>query len=135
VSMSLSRPLVLVAVENTGLRSQVCGILQQAGYDTTVVTRGRQALARLRRQDVKLVLLGLSFPDGDGFELVGLMRALPAGPGLSIVGISECSCPACQRLLVEKDFTDYLFAPVESERLLEIVRWYLPLEPNLNHRP
>lgn len=130
--MTRSLPLILVAVESPSVRALIQSSLERAGYRVAVVVTGTEVIARLRRMAAGLVLLGLSFPDGDGFELIDRIRALPTGPGLSVIAIAECDCPACRRLLTVKDFTDYIFWPVDQERLLATVRAYLPLRDVLD---
>jgi CheY-like chemotaxis protein len=125
--MTRLSPLILVAIENAAVRLPVQSALERAGFRVSATTTGKEVITRLRRAAFQLTLLGLSFPDGDGFELIDRVRALPSGPGLSVIAIAECDCPACRRLLTIKDFTDYLFWPVDPDRLLATVHAYLPL--------
>jgi CheY-like chemotaxis protein len=126
--MTMESPRILVAIANPALRAQVRAVVQAAGCASSESVDGRGTLAALRRERFALVLLGLTFPDTDGFALIDRIRALPHGPELSVVALAECRCPACQRLLVHRDFTDFAFTPLDDARLRATIALYLPLD-------
>jgi CheY-like chemotaxis protein len=126
--MTTQSARILIAIANPTLRAQARSALEVAGYTCIERIDGRTTSTAIRRERVDLLLLGLSFPDCDGFALIDRIRALPQGSGLSIIAIAECQCPACQRLLVTKDFTDYLFTPLDDARLRDMVARYLPID-------
>ncbi len=61
-------------------------ILEEGGYKVSVASSGREGLKIMREVPVDLVVLDLSMPEPDGFELLKSIRA--ALPGLRILVVS-----------------------------------------------
>jgi CheY-like chemotaxis protein len=121
-------PTVILVAGGTGRwRARVATMLEGAGYAVREAATGRDALAMAAERRPDLVLLDLRLPDGDGFELLARLRALPGGSTVSIVAVVGALADAGSSRMVQADFTDYLVAPVDPARLLETIRTLLPL--------
>ena len=55
-------------------RAQLRRILMDAGYDLIMASSGRDALEKVEKYEVHLILLSLDLPDMDGFDLVRQLR-------------------------------------------------------------
>jgi two-component system response regulator ResD len=60
---------VLVVEDDVRIGELVCAYLGRAGYATTWVRNGADAVAAAQRRPVALVVLDLGLPDMDGFEV------------------------------------------------------------------
>jgi CheY-like chemotaxis protein len=119
--------VILVAGGTRTWRARVGTTLLGAGYAVRDAATGRDALAMAVERRPDLVLLDLRLPDGDGFELLERLRALPGGTTVSIVAVVGALANATSDRMVQADFTDYLVAPLDPARLLRTIRDHLPL--------
>ena len=121
-------PAVILVAGGTGRwRARVATMLEGAGYAVREAATGRDALAMAAERRPDLVLLDLRLPDGDGFELLERLRALPGGSTVSIVAVVGALADAGSGRMVQADFTDYLVTPLDPARLLRTIRTHLPL--------
>ena len=61
-------------------------ILKRGGFDVMVADTGKRALEILRSQTVSLLVLDISMPEPDGFELLKFIRT--HAPGLRVLAVS-----------------------------------------------
>lgn len=65
---------ILVVDDEPSVNDLVCDALRLAGYRTHSATHGLAALRHLRENQVDLVVLDITMPHADGFEVLGRMR-------------------------------------------------------------
>ena len=63
-------------------------ILEELGENLIKATSGRQALEQLLRQEVAVILVDVSMPDLDGFELAAMIREHPRFTQTAIIFVS-----------------------------------------------
>lgn len=80
----MQRHKILVVEDDDNIRSVVAYCLRRSGYTVLLARDGRDALARLREQDISLILLDLALPRLDGF---GLLAQLQDEGNLSTVSV------------------------------------------------
>lgn len=102
---------VLVVDDNEMNRDLLTRRLARQGHDTATAVNGRDALARLAEQPFDLVLLDITMPEMDGYEVLARMHAdaaLSAIPVIMVSAIDEVdSVVRCLELGAE----DYLSKP------------------------
>src|SRR5436305_3238312 len=77
---------ILVADDDPQILKLFTRLLHQSGYSVTVVDSGAEAMRVLQDESVDLLVLDLSMPEPDGFELLRALREKK--PGLRILVIS-----------------------------------------------
>jgi len=97
-------------------------------YEISTATTGTEALRRVGRESLNLVVLDHRLPDRTGLEVLTELRSTrPSLPVVMLTGYgSEWICAAAFRLGV----TDYLRKPVPAADLLEVVHRILPPDPD-----
>ncbi|MGH6874013.1 MAG: response regulator, partial [Aestuariivirgaceae bacterium] len=73
-------------------------ILKDLGENLIKVTSGRQALEQLLRIEVAVILVDVSMPDLDGFELAALIRQHPRFETTAIIFVSAVHFTDIDRL-------------------------------------
>ncbi len=126
---------VLVVEDNSITRKMVLQALEREGFKVIAVCDGSSALESFAREPVALVLQDLVLPDVDGFELVQRLRSLPGGGEVPILAFSGLLSKSEEARLAAVGFDDVINKPVESSRLLAVVRAHLPLTPSKKHVP
>jgi PAS domain S-box-containing protein len=122
----LNSRVVLVIEDNALTRKLVHFLLGSEGFTVIEASDGREAIERVSKTPPDLILQDLLLPDMDGFELLGRLRALPEAMDVPIIAVSGCLSRLEHGRAVAEGFTDFLPKPVERQRLLQVVRAYLP---------
>src|SRR5215475_13927406 len=98
-------------------------MLAELGENLIKARSGREALDCLLRTSVAVVLLDVSMPELDGFELADLIRQHPRFQEIAIIFISAVHLTDIDRLKAyEKGAVDYISVPVIPELLRAKVR-------------
>ena len=66
---------VLVADDDVISRTVLENVLRRLGYEPTLTANGREALARIQREEIPLLITDWQMPDIDGLELCRRLRA------------------------------------------------------------
>jgi PAS domain S-box-containing protein len=93
-------------------------ILAELGENLIKASSGKEALEHLLKTDIAVVLMDVSMPDLDGFELADLIRQHPRFQRTAIIFISAVSLTDMDRLKgYERGAMDYISVPVIPELL------------------
>jgi len=93
-------------------------ILNELGENLIKANSGREALEQLLKQDVAVVLMDVSMPELDGFELADMIRQHPRFQKTAIIFISGVHLTDLDRLKgYQRGAVDYLSVPVNPELL------------------
>src|ERR1700732_4463274 len=84
-------------------------ILAELGENLIKADSGKQALERLLRNDIAVVLMDVSMPEIDGFELANMIRQHPRFQQTAIIFISAVHLSDLDRLKgYERGAVDYI---------------------------
>jgi signal transduction histidine kinase len=93
-------------------------MLDQLGVNLIKASSGREALEQLLRQEITLVLMDVSMPDLDGFELAEIIREHPRFRKTAIIFVSAVHLTDMDRLKgYASGAVDYVAVPVQPELL------------------
>jgi PAS domain S-box-containing protein len=93
-------------------------ILQDLGETLVKATTGREALEQLLKNDVAIVLMDVSMPEIDGFELADMMRQHPRFQQIPIIFVSAVHMSEIDRIRgYQSGAVDYISVPVVPEVL------------------
>jgi len=79
---------VLVVDDNQDAADSLAELLGALGYAASVAYDPAQAIAAATASMPQVAILDIGLPGMDGFELAGCLRALPQGPGLTLIALS-----------------------------------------------
>jgi PAS domain S-box-containing protein len=93
-------------------------ILSELGENLIKATSGREALEQLLKNDVAVVLMDVSMPEIDGFELADMIRQHPRFQKTAIIFISAVHLTDLDRIKgYQRGAVDYIAVPVVPEVL------------------
>src|SRR5579862_526553 len=93
-------------------------ILEELGENLIKANSGREALEYLLKNDIAVVLMDVSMPELDGFELADMIRQHPRFQRTAIIFISGVHLTDLDRLKgYERGAVDYISVPVNPELL------------------
>ena len=101
-------------------------ILEDKGIKVLVAKNGREALSRLaEREDVDLVLMDIMMPVMDGYEAIQEIRKQAKYQKLPIIALTAKAMKGDRAKCIEVGASDYLAKPVDSSKLLSMLRVWL----------
>src|SRR5579884_211382 len=117
--MSTPMPVnILMVDDQPGKLLSYEAILGPLGENLLKANSGREALEYLLRTDIAVVLMDVSMPDIDGFQLADMIREHPRFQRTAIIFISAVHLTDVDRLKgYERGAVDYISVPVIPELL------------------
>ena len=101
--------------------------LEKAGFAVVTASNGEEGLALLDSEPSDLVLLDLSMPDIDGFEVLRQFRAKAVGPnvGIKVVALTAHVLPETKTKVLDHGFDGFLGKPLRPTQLIASVQDFL----------
>jgi diguanylate cyclase (GGDEF)-like protein len=120
------RPTVLVVDDDRVNRTVLAQLLE--GECRLILARdGASALARLNEEDISLVLLDVSMPDMDGYEVLRQIRANPRTRDIGVIFITSQTDEADEERGLSLGASDYVTKPIRPAIVLARIRVHLKL--------
>jgi diguanylate cyclase (GGDEF)-like protein len=120
------QPTVLVVDDDRVNRTVLAQLLQ--GECRLILARdGASALARLDQEDISLVLLDVSMPDMDGYEVLRKIRSNPRTRDVGVIFITSQTDEAAEERGLSLGASDYVTKPIRPAIVLARVRVHLKL--------
>lgn len=103
-------------------------MLEQLGENLIRASSGREALEHLLKNEITVVLMDVSMPELDGFELAEMIRAHPRHQKTAIIFVSAVHLTDLDRIKgYETGAVDYVSVPVVPELLRAKLRVFIEL--------
>src|ERR1700684_554583 len=109
---------ILMVDDQPGKLMTYDAILNELGENLIKARSGKEALDHLLKADIAVVLMDVSMPDLDGFELADMIRQHPRFQKIAIIFISAVHLTDLDRLKgYQRGAMDYISVPVVPELL------------------
>ncbi len=122
---SLSTGNILVVDDDPGIQAVLRGILENAGNSVEVASHAREAFERCHRSAPDVILLDLSMPGVDGYQLCQMLRS--QYPNLPIIIVTGSQDEETCARTITKGATDFLSKPLNPGEVLIRVKNALQL--------
>jgi signal transduction histidine kinase/CheY-like chemotaxis protein len=121
------RQTVLIVDDDQVQRDMVRELLEPIGFNVMAATSGKECLAICGKHKANLVLLDVSMPEMDGWEVAAALRqSLRERP--AVVMLSALAPDPQQAVKQERVYDDYLIKPVNLSELLQRLHALLNIE-------
>lgn len=107
---------ILVVDDDKNTRLFLTALLEDAGYTVTAAVHGVDALEKMDRAHVDLVVLDIMMPEMDGYEFTRLIRE--SDVNLPILMVSAKQLPADKHKGFAVGTDDYITKPIDDEEML-----------------
>jgi CheY-like chemotaxis protein len=102
-------------------------VLRAKGIDVVMAQDGQKALDTLDADTgVELVLMDIMMPVMDGYETMRAIRGKPAVAKVPIIALTAKAMRGDREKCLEAGANDYLSKPIDVDRLLSMIRVWLP---------
>ncbi|WNG41793.1 HAMP domain-containing protein [Archangium violaceum] len=128
LSRSLCNRKVLLVDDDARNIFALTSVLENHGMQVTFAQDGRAAMDILEKNpELDVVLLDVMMPEMDGYQAMRAIRADPRWASLPVIAITARALKDDREKCLEAGASDYLSKPVDTERLLELIRrWVEP---------
>lgn len=128
--MTRSQPngkTVLLVEDNPHNRKIFSGMLAHSGFTVVEAEDGNQALAQAAAARPDLILMDLSIPGLDGWEVTRRLKADPQTQGIPIVALTAHAMRGDEERARQAGCDGYLSKPISPKLVVEEVKRYLGL--------
>jgi len=116
---------ILLVEDNEMNRDVLARLLQKRGYHILFAKDGESAVAMALAEHPDLILMDISLPKMDGYEVTMRLRADPSMKTVPIIAITAHAMSSDRQRALEAGCTDYETKPVEFARLLTKIEMHL----------
>jgi two-component system, cell cycle response regulator DivK len=127
VTAALNKTVLLVE-DNPHNRKIFSGMLAHAGFHVVEAEDGNQALAQAVAANPDLILMDLSIPGVDGWEVTRRLKADPKTQPIPIVALTAHAMRGDEERARQAGCDGYLSKPISPKRVVEEVKRYLKLQ-------
>jgi signal transduction histidine kinase/CheY-like chemotaxis protein/HAMP domain-containing protein len=128
LSRSLTGRKVLLVDDDARNIFALTSVLENHGMQVTFAQDGRAAMDLMEKNpELDVVLLDVMMPEMDGYQAMRAIRADSRWASLPVIAITARALKDDREKCLEAGASDYLSKPVDTERLLELIRrWVEP---------
>ena len=101
-------------------------VFEPLGAKLQVARNGREAIARLERADIDLVLMDIMMPEMDGIAAIQAIRARPEWQDLPIIALTAKAMADDRQRCLDAGANDYIAKPIDIDRLVSLCRVWCP---------
>lgn len=124
--MDRNMPRILLIEDNELNRDMLSRRLRREGFEVDLAVDGAEGVARTLATRPDLVLLDMSLPILDGYEVARRLKGTSDTSGIPLIALTAHAMTGDREKSLEAGCDDYDTKPVELPRLLSKIRKLLP---------
>ena len=102
-------------------------VLERQGAKVEIARNGKEALQKLETNpEIDMVLMDIMMPEMDGYEAIRKIRMQESLSKLPVIAVTAKAMRDDQERCIEAGANDYLAKPVNIEKLLSLIRVWMP---------
>ncbi len=123
---------ILLVEDNEFNRDMLSRRLSRRGFDVVVATDGEEALAVVRSTSPDLILLDMSLPKVDGWEVARTLKKDPQTAHVPIIALTAHAMIGDREKALAAGCDEYESKPVNFERLVQKIRRLLQRDEGIS---
>lgn len=123
---SLEEQTILIVDDDVRNIFALTSALESYGAKIESARNGREALDKIESTQVDLVLMDIMMPEMDGYEAMRRIRSHEKYKELPIIALTAKAMKDDKEKCIEAGANDYLPKPLEVDKLLSLIRVWLP---------
>jgi CheY-like chemotaxis protein len=124
-------PRILLVEDNEMNRDMLSRRLQRKGYSVLIAVDGEQGLATAYSEMPDLILMDISLPFIDGYEVTRRVKANPRTKHIPVIALTAHALLTDRDKALKAGCNDYDTKPVDFARLTEKIETLLVKEKSL----
>ena len=101
-------------------------VFEPLGARVEIARNGREALERLERGDIDMVLMDVMMPEMDGLAAMRRIRERPEWRELPVIALTAKAMPDDRERCLEAGANDYIAKPIDVDKLVSLCRVWTP---------
>ena len=122
--MKISKKILIIEDSPT-VRAMVKETIEKKGYEVIEADNGEEGLEMAKEGQPDLILLDISLPGIDGFEVLHRLRRDPETESMLTIMLTSKGETSHIMRAIELMSDDYIIKPFEAEELLTLIRRYI----------
>lgn len=114
-------PTILVVEDNEDNRDVLSRRLERRGFSVITATDGLQGYSLARSEKPDLILMDISLPEMNGWEVIGLLKAADATNRIPIIVLTAHGLVSDRARAMEAGCDGYQNKPVDFQRLSDCI--------------
>ena len=111
-------PQILLVEDNEMNRDMLSRRLQRRGYEVLTAVDGETGLALIRSDTPALILMDMSLPGIDGWEVTRQLKADPATRAIPVIALTAHAMAGDREQALAAGCDDFDIKPIDLDRLL-----------------
>jgi CheY-like chemotaxis protein len=120
---------ILLVEDNEMNRDMLSRRLQKRGHEVVTAVDGREGLTLAQSEAPALILMDMTLPVLDGWEVTRQLRAVPATRAIPIIALTAHAMSGDREKAIEAGCDDFDTKPIELPRLLTKIEALLARSP------
>jgi two-component system cell cycle response regulator DivK len=116
---------ILIVEDNEDSRELVAKVLKNKGYMIVEAVDGEEAIEKVVAEKPDLVLLDISIPKLDGYEVAKRLKSMEDVKDIPIVAVTAHAMKGDREKVIAAGFEGYISKPVNVRELPDQVKSYL----------
>jgi CheY-like chemotaxis protein len=116
---------ILVVEDNEDSRELVIKVLKNKGYQVTAAVDGEEAVEKAIAEKPDLILLDISLPKLDGYEVAKKLKSLAEFQETPIVALTAHAMKGDREKVIVAGFEGYITKPINVRELPDQLKSYI----------
>lgn len=116
---------ILIVEDNQDSRELFIKILKNKGYDLIEAVDGEEAIEKALKEKPNLILLDISIPKIDGYEVTKRLKSLEEFQDIPIVALTAHAMKGDREKFISAGFEGYISKPINVREFPAQVKEYL----------
>ncbi len=122
----LAHKKVLIVDDDMRNTFALTTLLEGKDMEVTVAETGIEALEKLEQHDdIAIILMDIMMPEMDGYEAIQKIKKQPRYQKLPIIALTAKAMKGDKAKCIEAGASDYLAKPVDTDKLISLMRVWL----------
>lgn len=125
---------ILISEDNIVNQKLLLKILKKAGFNSEVVSNGREAVDAMEKTCYDIILMDIQMPEMDGIEATKIIRSgKGVNPDVIIIAVTASAMKDDKDSCEHAGMNDYITKPVDPQVLLDIISQHVAMRVSQNH--
>ena len=120
---------ILIVDDNSDNRELVVKVLKSRGYEMVEAVDGEDAIQKAHDERPSLILLDISLPIMDGYEVTRRLKSHEESKDIPIVALTTHVMKGDKERAIEAGCVGYIPKPIDVHELPEQIKHYLKDQP------
>ena len=116
---------ILVVEDNEDNRELVVKVLKNKGFELAEAADGEEAIEKAVSENPDLILLDISLPKLDGYEVVKRLKSMEAFSEIPVVAFTAHAMKGDREKVIAEGFEGYISKPINIREFPDQLKMYL----------